>query len=204
LIMAGGPLVLAFLGATGAAVTALFVTQTAFRALFFIATPGWSRLLPAFTRIHVRQEHVRLRLIAERILIASVAGAVVAAAVAALVGPALIGTLFGGGTRPSALLAAATAAGTLLAVGNLGLNQVLIARVKTARITAAWWIGLAAMAAWAVLGPGDEVDRVAMSFVIGEGVAMLALTAAASPRLLPPAVRRALLRLRARRVRSAA
>jgi O-antigen/teichoic acid export membrane protein len=198
LIMAGGPLVLAFLGATGAAVTALFVTQTAFRALFFIATPGWSRLLPAFTRIHVRQEHLRLRLIAERILIASVVGAVVAAAGAALVGPALIGTLFGGGARPSALLAAATAAGTVLAVGNLGLNQVLIARVKTARITAAWWIGLAAMAAWAVLGPGDEVDRVAISFVIGEGVAMLALTAAASPRLLPPAVRRVLLRLRGR------
>jgi hypothetical protein len=118
---------------------------------------------------------------------------------AAIVGPPLIGLLFGEGVRPSALVAGLMAAGTVLAIGNLGLNQVLIARVQTPRITAAWWIALAAMLLWLVAGPGAPADRVAPGFVVGEAVALILLTVASSSRLAPPPVRRAVYRARDRR-----
>jgi O-antigen/teichoic acid export membrane protein len=198
-IVAGGPLILALAGSSGADVTALFVTQTAFRGLFLIATPGWSRVLPVLTRIHVREEHSLLRQIAELILVATVLASAAAALVAGLVGPWAIATFFGEGSRPSTLVAATVGAGTVLAVGSLGLNQVLIARVKTARITAAWWMGLVAMVLWILIVPGAVVDRVAASFVVGEAVALIMLTIAASSRLAPAPVRRTLVNIRERR-----
>jgi O-antigen/teichoic acid export membrane protein len=198
-IVAGGPLILALLGGSEAAVTALFITQTAFRGAFLIATPGWARALPVLTGIHLRDEHMRLTRIAELILVASAAAAALAAAVAAVVGPPLIALLFGEGARPSVFVAAAMAAGTILAIGNLGLNQVLIARVKTPRITAAWWLALLAMLVWIAVGSGSAVDRVAASFVVGEATALLLLTVASSSRLVPPPLRRALQRSRASR-----
>jgi O-antigen/teichoic acid export membrane protein len=198
-IVAGGPLILALAGSSGAEVTALFVTQTAFRGLFLVATPGWSRVLPVLTSIHVREEHSRLRQIAELILVVTALASAAAALVAGLIGPLAISTFFGEGSRPSTLVAATVGAGTVLAVGSLGLNQVLIARVKTARITAAWWIGLVAMALWILVVPGAVVDRVAASFVVGEAVALAMLTIAASSRLAPAPVRRAVAHVRQRR-----
>jgi O-antigen/teichoic acid export membrane protein len=198
-IVAGGPLILALAGSSGAEVTALFVTQTAFRGLFLVAMPGWSRVLPVLTRIHVREEHSRLRQIAELILVVTALASAGAALVAGLLGPWAIATFFGEGSRPSILVAATVGAGTVLAVGSLGLNQVLIARVKTARITAAWWMGLAVMVLWIVAIPGAVVDRVAASFVVGEAVALMMLTVAASSRLAPAPVRRAVAHIRERR-----
>jgi O-antigen/teichoic acid export membrane protein len=198
-IVAGGPLILALAGSTGTAVTALFVTQTAFRGLFLVATPGWSRALPVLTGIHVREEHSRLRRIAELILVTTAFAAAVAAFVAGILGPPIIATFFGEGARPTAFVAATVGAGTVLAVGSLGLNQVLIARVKTARLTAAWWIGLLAMMIWILLGSGAVVDRVAFSFVIGEAIALIMLTAAASSRLVPAPLRRAVVHVQERR-----
>ena len=75
----------------------------------------------------------------------------------------------------------------------------LIARVQTHRITAAWWVALAAMLLWLVAGPGSAADRVAPGFVVGEAVALILLTVASSSRLAPPPVRRAVYRARERR-----
>ncbi|MFL5836798.1 MAG: lipopolysaccharide biosynthesis protein [Solirubrobacteraceae bacterium] len=200
-IVAGGPLILALMGGSKAAVSSLFITQTAFRGAFLVATPGWARVLPVLTGIHLRDEHWRLTRIAELILAGSAAVAAATGFAAAIVGPPLIGLLFGEGVRPSALVAGLLAAGTVLAIGNLGLNQVLIARVQTHRITAAWWVALGAMLFWLVAGPGTAADRVAPGFVIGEAVALILLTVASSSRLAPSSVRRAVYRARDRRVR---
>jgi hypothetical protein len=199
LILAGGPLFVSLLGGSQATVSTLFVTQTAFRAALLVAAPAWARVLPFLTGIHLRAEHNRLRRIAEWILAGTAATALIAGVVASVIGPPIIAVFFGEGVRPSGFVAAMMAAGTVLAIGNLGLNQVLVARVKTARITAGWWVGLIAMAAWMAFAPGSVLDRVAVGFVLGEAVALVMLTVASSSRLAPRRVREIVYRQRDRR-----
>jgi O-antigen/teichoic acid export membrane protein len=198
LILAGGPLFVSLLGGSEATVSGLFVTQTAFRAAFLVATPGWARVLPVLTGIHVRAEHQRLTRIAEAILLGTVFSAAIAGLIVSVIGPPVIAAFFGEGVRPSGFLAATMAAGTVIAIGNLGLNQVLVARVKTARITVGWWIGLAAMAVWIAFAPGSVLNRVAVGFVVGETVALVMLTVASSSRLAPRKVREIVYRQRDR------
>jgi O-antigen/teichoic acid export membrane protein len=199
LILAGGPLFVSLLGGTEAMVSALFVTQTAFRAAFLVATPGWARVLPILTGIYVRAEHHRLNRIAEAILLGTAVAAGIAGLIASAIGPPLIAAFFGEGVRPTAFLAAMMAAGTVVAIGNLGLNQVLVARVKTGRITAGWWCGLAATLVCMAVAPGSILDRVAVAFVVGEAVALIMLTIAASSRLAPRVAREIVYRRRDRR-----
>jgi O-antigen/teichoic acid export membrane protein len=199
LILAGGPLLLALLNAPDQAVTVFFVTQTVMRGAFLIATPAWARTLPTLTAAALRREHRRLSRLAELLLAASVLLAVILGAAAAVVGPPVVAALFGQGSRPDALLAALLAAGTVLAIGNLGLNQLLVAAVRTNRIMIGWWTALLVNLAWVGLGPGVALHRVAVGFVIGELVAMIMLTVASSPGLAPAQVVLVLRRLRAER-----
>jgi len=78
LLLAGGPLVLALLGASESAVSILFVTQTACRAAFLMATPACARCLPPLTRIAVRSDYGQLRRIALGVLAGSLAFAAAA------------------------------------------------------------------------------------------------------------------------------
>jgi O-antigen/teichoic acid export membrane protein len=197
IILAGGPLLLALLGAPNREVTILFVTQTAMRAAFLIATPAWARALPPLTGVALRAEHWRLSRLAEAFLAGSVVVGLVCAGAAAAVGPLLVATLFGSGSRPDAALAALMAGGTVLAIGNLGLNQLLVATVRTHRITVAWWAALLASLLWIFAAPGTHLHRVGTGFVVGEFVALVALTIASSPRLSPARLRSETRRMRA-------
>jgi O-antigen/teichoic acid export membrane protein len=197
LILAGGPLLLALLNAPSRAITVFFVTQTAMRGAFLIATPAWARTLPTLTAVALRREHWRLSRLAELLLVSSVLLAVLCGAAAAVIGPPLVAALFGQSSRPDELLSALLAAGTALAIGNLGLNQLLVAAVRTNRIVIGWWTALFVNLAWVGLGPGVALHRVAVGFVIGELVAMVALTVASSPGLAPAQVVLLLKRLRA-------
>jgi O-antigen/teichoic acid export membrane protein len=198
LLLAGGPLLLGLLGAPDRTVTILFVAQTAGRATLLVALPLWARALPTLTGIALAHGHVRLSQLAERILAGSVAVAAVGAAFAAVAGPPVLAALFGGESRPSTFVAGAVGAGMLLAVGNLGLNQLLVAAVRTSRITISWWAALAVAVGWVALAPGSALDRVVTGFVIGEALAMLDLTVASSPARAPAPVRRAIRRVRRR------
>jgi O-antigen/teichoic acid export membrane protein len=144
--------------------------------------------LPALTGIALRREHERLSRIAERILTGAFALAAIGGAFAAVAGPPVLAALFGNGSRPDALVAGTVGAGTVLAVGNLGLNQLLVAAARTHRVTMSWWLALIVAVAWVALGPGSVLNRVAIGFVIGEALAMLALTIASSPARAPGAV----------------
>jgi O-antigen/teichoic acid export membrane protein len=199
LILAGGPLLLALLNAPAQAITVFFVTQTVMRGAFLIATPAWARTLPPLTEVALRQEHRRLSQLAELLLASSVLLAVICGAAAAVVGPPVVAALFGQGSRPDALLSALLAVGTVLAIGNLGLNQLLVAAVRTKWIMVSWWTALCVNLAWVGLGPGVALHRVAVGFVIGELVAMVALTVASSPGLAPAQVVLLIRRLRAAR-----
>jgi O-antigen/teichoic acid export membrane protein len=179
IVLAGGPLVLALLGATEAAITTLFVTQTAFRAAFMVATPGWSRVLPALTRIATDREFERLSRLGGLVAAGTLAFAVLGGLAASVAAPPLIEAFFGGGVRPSGFVAGMVGAGTVIAMGNLGLSQILIAAVRTHRITGVWWGALVISLGWVVAGPGSELNRVTAAFVLGEAVALLGLTLAA-------------------------
>jgi O-antigen/teichoic acid export membrane protein len=185
LLLAGGPLLLALLGAAQSAVTVLFVTQTACRAAFLMATPVSARSLPSLTRIAVGGDYQRLGKIAIWLLGGSVATAAMIGAASLILTPPLIAALFGSGVRPSAILAATMASGTVLAIGNLGLNQILVAAARTHRITVAWWAAVAAATTWVLFGPGDPLHRVSIGFVLGELVALLALVFASNVDLHP-------------------
>jgi hypothetical protein len=186
LLLAGGPLLLGLLGSTDQSVTILFVAQTAGRATLLVALPLWARALPTLTGIALAQGHAALSRLAERILAGSVVVAALGAAFAAVVGPSVLAALFGHGSRPPALVAGAVGAGTVLAVGNLGLNQLLVATVRTSRITISWWAALVGAVAWVAFAPGSALNRVAIGFVIGEALAMIALTIASSARAQAP------------------
>jgi O-antigen/teichoic acid export membrane protein len=201
LLLAGGPLLLGLLGAPGRTVTVLFVAQTAGRAVLLVALPLWSRALPGLTDIAVRREHASLSRLAERILVISVVLAVAGAAFAAVVGPPVLAALFGHGSRPDAFVAGAVGAGTVMAVGNLGLNQLLVAAGRTSRITICWWSALCAAVLWIALGPGSALHRVDAGFVIGEALALVLLTIATSTARAPRFVRHVVHRRRARRTR---
>lgn len=201
LLLAGGPLLLGVLGAPARTVTILFVTQVAGRGLLLIALPLWSRALPGLTAIALRREHESLVQIAERILPISLALAVLGGAFAATVGPPVLAALFGHASRPDAFVAGTVGAGTVLAVGNLGLNQLLVATGGTARITISWWTALCAGGLWIALGPGSALHRVSAGFVVGEVVAVVLLTVATSTARAPRFVRRAVHRQRERRAR---
>lgn len=198
LILAGGPLLLGLLGAPGPTVTVLFVAQTVGRGALLVALPLWSRALPGLTGIAMRREHESLSRLAEKILVIAVAVAVIGAAFAAVVGPPVLAVLFGDGSRPDAFVAGAVGAGTVLAVGNLGLNQLLVAAVRTSRITVSWWLALVVAVLYIVVAPGSPLERVVVGFVIGEALAMVLLTVASSPARAPDVVRRAVRRRRSR------
>jgi O-antigen/teichoic acid export membrane protein len=185
-LLAGGPLLLGLLGAPDRSVTILFVAQTAGRAALLVALPLWARALPTLTGIALAQGHAALSRLAEWILAVSVVIAAIGAVFAAVVGPSVLAALFGHGSRPSPLVAGAVGAGTVLAVGNLGLNQLLVATVRTSRITISWWAALVLAVAWVAFAPGTALDRVAIGFVIGETLAMIALTIASSARAQAP------------------
>ena len=185
LLLAGGPLLLALLGGSESDVTVLFVTQTACRAAFLMATPVGARCLPSLTRIAVRRDYQRLGKIALWLLGGSVVTAAAVGSAAAIVAPPLIAALFGSGVRPTPIVAAAMASGTVLAIGNLGLNQILVAAARTDRITVAWWLAVAAAMTWVLLGPGNPLHRVSAGFVLGELVALLALVLASNMGLKP-------------------
>jgi O-antigen/teichoic acid export membrane protein len=194
-ILAGGPLLLALIGAGAHAVTVLFVAQTAGRAALLLALPLWARTLPTLTGIAVRNEHPRLGRLAEVISASSFVLAACASVGAAVVGPPVLAALFGAGSRPPAFVAAAVGAGTALAVGNLGLNQLLVAALRTHLVTISWWAALIVGLLWVAVGPGSELDRVAAAFVLGEAFAMIALALSSSPSRLPERIRVAARRL---------
>jgi O-antigen/teichoic acid export membrane protein len=189
-LLAGGPLVLAFLKASPAAVSILFVTLTAARLpIVFVFGGILSRSLGTFTRLADADRGRRLRRAVVWIATGTVAAAMVAGGLAAIAGSALIGLLFGAGFRPPWWVAAGATVGVLLATGGMVLNQVLVATVAEHRLPWPWFAGLLGAALTIGLVAGPVLNRVMAAFVTGEAIALAGLVIAirASRRDLVPA-----------------
>jgi O-antigen/teichoic acid export membrane protein len=181
LLLAGGPLLLAFLHAEPEEVSVFFVTVTAVRVPLLFAFGGvLSRLLPTFMRLESSDRRREPRAVAAKVALGTVSVAAVAGGVAAAVGGPLVAVLFGAAFRPPWWLAAGATVGVLLATGSIVLYQLLIARGSAGLGLLAWAVALAAAVLAVVLTDGSATARAVVGLLTGEGVALIALVLAAS------------------------
>lgn len=196
LLLAGGPLVLVFLGAPPEDVSILFVTLAAARVpLVFFFSGLLSRLLPTFLHLAGSEEGRALTRTSLWIALGTGGVALLGGLAAAAIGSSLVGVLFGRSFAPEWWVAAGVTTGVLLATGSMVLNQLLIAQGSEDRSLIAWGVALAASAGTLVTAGGAPTTRVVIAFVVGEAVALLGLAAGARrpslvsalPGAIPPA-----------------
>lgn len=179
-LLAGAPLVVVALEAGPAEVSIVFVTMTAARVPVVLALGGLlSRMLPTFVRVLEERGDAAGAGMSDRIGLGTFLVAAVAALAGGLLGSPLIALFFGGGFAPPWWFAAATGGGVVLGTGGMLLNQLLIARGLEHRLPAPWFAGLAAGALAVAVTGGTPIVRVAAGFVVGEVVAVAAVTVAA-------------------------
>ena len=177
LLLAGGPLILVFLGAPPAEVSILFVTLAAARVpLVFFFSGLLSRVLPTFLRLAGSDEGRGLRRSAAWIALGTCAVSLLGGVAAAAVGSSLLGLLFGRSFAPEWWVAASVTVGVLLATGSMVLNQVLIAQGSENLSLAVWVVAIAVAAVTMGTVSGTPTARVVSAFVFGEAVALLGLT----------------------------
>lgn len=171
LILVGGPAVVALLGGAPRSVTMLFATFALFRAPYLVAVGLANRLTGTLTgwirsqRLsHVRRFHIL-------VIALTVGGGLVAAVAAYAVGPALVGAVFGHDTNPPRWVAAVIASGSIVAVGNLALALLAIARGQGRHLTWSWVIGAGAVVVVLAALPQPPVGTVSWAFLAGEATA---------------------------------
>jgi lipopolysaccharide/colanic/teichoic acid biosynthesis glycosyltransferase len=174
-LLLAGPLAVAALGAGEAVVSVAFGTFTLLRAPLTFGYNLLARILPPFTEMAAQGARQELRAWGRGIGIAAVLLGGAAAVVGWLLGPSLVGLFFGGDFRPSNSVAALVAAGVVFAGAGLFVGQILVARGQPFRLAAAWLVGVAGAATALWLAGGDPLARVAVAFLCGETLALLAL-----------------------------
>jgi hypothetical protein len=95
--------------------------------------------------------------------------------VAFVLGPLVVSLLYGDQFTIPALATAAAAAAVIVALGALGLNQVVLAEGRPLALVPAWTVGLIAAGLAVVLMPLDPLPRVAIAMLVGQLVAVVAL-----------------------------
>jgi O-antigen/teichoic acid export membrane protein len=176
-LLAAGPLALVVLGAGPVEISVFFTTVTITRApMTLVLNGGLSRVLPPLLR-RARAEPVGgLRRVLHLTVGAGLGIAAAAGALAWVLGPPVVALLFGEAFRPSSLLAALAAAVAVLAVGGLGVNQILIALGREAELPLPWLGGVLAAAVLVVLLPLPASDAVIVACTAGMALALLLLS----------------------------
>jgi O-antigen/teichoic acid export membrane protein len=179
LVLTGGPVALALLGGSPADVTALFAALALFRAPYTLAIGVMGPVTGRLTSLVVRRDHVALRRVRRLTVGGTVTTTALAALLGALVGPWLVELVFGSSVRVSALVATLTAAGCALALGNLVLMVIVLARDRAPALPRCW--ALAAVAGGVVLGAtllvGTPLVATCAAFAGAEATACAALLA---------------------------
>jgi O-antigen/teichoic acid export membrane protein len=171
-LLAAGPLAVMLIGGNAVTVSVLFVTFTLFRAPLTLLYAMQARVLPVLVRFHVRGDMRRLSSTMIRVAAAGAVLAPVGFVAGWAVGPVVIELLYGSAFVPEAVVAAAIAAGVVLATATHLAGQVLVATAQTGRLAIAWTTGLVAAAAALVVLPGSASARVALAFLVGEALAL--------------------------------
>ncbi|HUP83292.1 MAG TPA: hypothetical protein VM284_03780 [Candidatus Limnocylindria bacterium] len=175
LLLGIGPLVVVALGESPTAVSAFFVTAALARAPFLIGIGFVPRVLTPLTRMAEAGDYSRVRGMASLVVAGTVGLAAVAGVAAFFIGPPVVGLLYGHEFTVSALATAAAVAAVIVALGALGLNQVVLAEGRPLALVPAWTAGLIAAVLTLVLLPMDPLPRVAMAMLAGQVVAVVAL-----------------------------
>ena len=173
ILLSGAPIAAAALGASPALVSIVFVTFTLFRAPLTLIFALQGRILPYLVGVAGSPDRGDLARIARIVILGGSALAALGGLVGWLVGPEVVTLLFEPEFAPSALVAAFAAAGVMAAAAAQVAGQVLVAEGRTSRMSAAWVAGLLVAVVIMLLLGGAPDFRVALAFVIGEGVALI-------------------------------
>lgn len=172
ILLGAAPIAVAALNGSPATVTIVFVTFTLFRAPLTLIFALQGRILPYLVGLSRDENHERLMSITKYVVFGGATLAVVGGVVGWLVGSDVVALLFGQESAPTQAVATFAAAGVMAAAAAQIASQVLVADGRTRRLSLAWLGGLvAALVALIVLGGVPEA-RVAISFAIGEFVAL--------------------------------
>ena len=173
ILLGAAPLAVHLLGADPTLVSIVFVTFTLYRAPMTLILNLQGRILPYLFGLSSSRNFNQLARISRGVVLVGTLLALLGAAVGWLVGPDVVRLLFGEEFAPSSTVAMFAAGGVMAAAAAQIAGQVLVAEARTRRLAIAWSGGLfAAVLALVVIG-GDPDVRVAASFAIGEGFALL-------------------------------
>ena len=189
LLLGVGPLIVVALGESPSAVSAFFVTAALSRAPFLIGVGFVPRVLTPLTRMAEAGDYGHIRGLAWVVVGGTFGLALVAGVAAYLLGPWVVGLLYGPEFTLSATATALAVAAVVVALGALGLNQVVLAEGRPLALVPAWAAGLLAAAVTVVVAPLDPLARVALAMLVGQAVALVALAivvTSASSRSSPP------------------
>jgi O-antigen/teichoic acid export membrane protein len=179
LLLAGGPILLAFLHASPAEISVFFITVTAARLpVVFVFGGILSRLLGTFVRLAGADHGRSLRRAAAWIAVGTGAVAFLGGASAAAIGSRLIGLLFGQAFLPPWWVAAGATVGVLLATGSMVLSQMLVATGSEAQLPWPWGSALIGSGLTIAVASGSPLGRVVAGFIVGEAIALIGLTVA--------------------------
>lgn len=178
LLLGAGPLVVALLGASPREVSAFFVTTSLARAPLLVGIGLVPRLLTPLTRRAGAGDYGGAHGLAWMAVASTATLAAFAGLLAYALGPTIVGTLYSGEFVVSRLTTGATVAAVMVALGGLGLNQVLIAENRAQGLVPAWLAGLAVAIVAVVILPIEPLPRVAIAVLAGQIVAICSLAAA--------------------------
>jgi len=171
LVLTSGPIVLALQGGAPAAVTALFLALAVFRAPFILAQGVVAPLTGRWTQLVVDRRAEALSRVRLGVLGTAVLGAASAAAVGAWLGPPVIRLVFGSGVEVLPAVAALVAAGSMLAVANVGTMILAIAMDRAPVALLGWTLGAFVALMVVSLAGGSPEIRTSAAFALAEAVA---------------------------------
>lgn len=188
LLLTGGPVVLALVGAARGEVTSLFAALALFRAPYLVALGLTAQLSAHAAGLVTTGRDVAVDVLVRRLTLGGTALAALGGLLALGVGPTVLAGVFGPEAALSAGSAGVVGAGCTLAVVTLALTVVALARQGASGATLAWLAALAvAVAVFVVLrlAGADETMSTSGGLLGAEVAALVGLLSSARRRASP-------------------
>lgn len=173
LALTGGPVLLAVAGGAPAEVTALFAGMALFRAPYTLSLGLVAPLTSRLTTLVVRDRSEALRRLRVAVVGGALGSAVLAGALGGWLGPPLITLVFGEGVRLDGDRAAVLAIATVLALANLVLTVVIVARGRSGGLVRGWLAAMVPGALLFALSGQSPVERTCWTFLAVEAAALV-------------------------------
>ncbi|NYD42901.1 hypothetical protein [Nocardioides panaciterrulae] len=174
-VLTGSPVVLAAAGGAPAEVTALFAGLALFRAPYTLLLGAVAPVTGRLTALVVAGRSHQLDRLRNGLLLAAVVLAGVAAGLAWLLGPWLVRLVFGGDVVLTRSTAVPAAVGSALAMANLVLTLLVIARGRVLHLLRSWVLSLLPGAVLLVATGAGSGAAAATAFAVVEAAALVLL-----------------------------